>query len=171
MIKKLLSMSLLLVAAVVLTGCDRDEEMAETLDGIWEGQVSQTFFTHRGYASTYQDVDIEFYKDPYSFAQGDGIEYDYDPYSWYYTYCRFNYHVSFGVIYIDYEDGTRVAVNRRSLTDRIFAGTFCDYYTGRYLADFNFVKVANWRYYGNPNWRYETYGRAKARRQAPCVVE
>lgn len=139
-----MAVALVAMLTLTLTSCN-DDDIAKTLDGIWEGEVSQNYSWRWSNYNNYQYVDIEFYKDPYRFSNGSGIEYDYDRYGRY-TSCRFDFSVDFGVIYMDYEDGTRVRISNYDLTNTRFRGEFRDYRTGAYLADFNFVKVAEHRY-------------------------
>lgn len=130
--------------AVTLNSCE-DDEIAQTLDGIWEGEVATEYFNYRwGVQAQYQDVDIEFYTDPYRYAKGTGVEYDY--YGYQYTVCQFVFEVSNGIIYLDYEDGSHVAIRDYRLNDNHFSGNFIDYDTGRFLASFDFVKVSDWRH-------------------------
>ncbi len=132
--------------AFTFNSCE-DDEIAQHLDGIWEGEVASTYFSHRwGEQTQYQYVDIEFYTDPYRYAKGTGVEYDYYGNSYYYSECRFSFEVENGIIYIDYEDGTSVAIRNYRLNNNRFSGDFIDYRTGDYLASFDFVKVTNWRY-------------------------
>lgn len=147
------------MAIFSFSSCD-DDKIAQTLDGIWEGEVSQTYCNYRwGSTTEFQYVDMEFYADPWKFSSGTGVEYDYTYINnWtgeaYYDYVEFRFNVNFGNIYIDYADGTRVAVYNYRLNNDHFEGTFKDYHTGNYWADFNFVKVGEWRYK-----RYSDYRR------------
>ena len=146
---KLMRIAMMFMAAVMalsLNSCNEDDDIALTLDGIWEGEVAMDYFSHRwGVQTEYQAVDIQFYADPYRYAQGEGIEYDYLP-NGYYTECHFYFEVRNGRIYIDYDDGTSVAIRNYRLTGNSFTGEFIDYYTGDYLASFDFIKVTNWRH-------------------------
>ena len=160
MMKKIFTLALMAMTVMVtLSSCQRDEEIAEDLAGIWEGEVAQTYFVNRySTAVDYQSVDIEFYKNPYRYAKGDGIEYDYSGYdrhgNCYYYVCRFVYEVRNGYIYMDYEDDTHVVISRYSLSGTRFSGTFNDYYSGEYLADFDLFRVDGYYYNTHPgNWR------------------
>ena len=149
--KKFLTFLFLAVTAMTFVSCD-DDKIAATLDGVWEGQVSL------GRWNSYQYVDIEFYKNPYRYAQGDGIEYDYTGYdrhgNCYYYVSRFVYEVRNGRIYMDYDDGTRVVISSYSLSGTRFSGTFNDYYSGSYLADFDLYRVDGYYYNTHTgNWR------------------
>lgn len=169
-----------LVAMTVMTtfiSC-RDDEIAEDLVGIWEGAVSQSYFTGRyTYEVDYQYVDIEFYKNPYQYAKGDGVEYDYTGYDrwndcYYYYRCGFSYEVRNRNIYIYYDDGTRVVIRDYSLSGSRFTGTFRDYYD-RYLADFDFVRVGGYYYKTySANWRVRVRsGEGEETGEAPKMVQ
>lgn len=139
--------------ATVLSFCScEDDAIAMRLDGIWEGEVAQEVWTYRGYSTTVQRVDIEFYRDPYAYGQGDGMEYDYVPVYDYHGYVRgydvievpFDFDVRNGVIYLHYLDGSehdRIVIRNYHLDNGHFYGTFCSYYNGVALADFDFWKV------------------------------
>lgn len=148
---KILNIATYIIMAMIsftLYSCE-DEDIAQTLDGIWEGEVATEYFSYRwGTRTEYQAVDIEFYVDPYRYARGTGVEYDYDS-RYYYTECGFYFEVYNGIIYLDYDDGSQVAIRNYRLTDNRFSGEFINYRTGEYLASFNFVKVNNWRHYRN----------------------
>ena len=130
---------------MTLSSCN-DDNIAGTLDGVWEGKVSQNYSWRWTDYTRYQYVDMEFITDPYRYAQGYGYEYDY--YSDGYERVRFTFEVRKEDIYINYADGARVCIPRRyyTLTDNRFSGEFRDYYTGAYLGNFSFVKYANHRY-------------------------
>lgn len=137
---------LIIFAGLSLQSCE-DDDIAQTLDGIWEGEVAQTYFSYRwGEQTNYQYVDIEFYTDPYKYAKGTGIEYDYYGNSYHYSECPFYFEVRNGIIYLDYDDGTSVAIRNYRLNHNRFTGEFIDYRSGDYLASFDFQKVNNWRY-------------------------
>lgn len=145
-IRKIASYMVMFLLAFTFASCE-DDQIAQDLDGIWEGEVASTYFTHRwGQQTQYQYVDIEFYADPYRYAKGTGIEYDYYGDGYRYSQCGFNFEVRDGIIYIDYNDGTSVAIRNYRLTNNRFQGDFIDYWSGEYLASFNFVRVDNWRY-------------------------
>lgn len=142
---RLVSCLVIVFSVITLSSCD-DDEIAQTLDGIWEGEVAKDFFSHRwGTQKEYYAVDMEFYADPYRYAQGTGVEYDY-LYNGDYTPCRFRFEVQNGIIYIDYDDDTHVAIRDYHLSNNHFSGVFIDYYSGYEIATFDFVKVTNWRH-------------------------
>ena len=133
------------VLCLTLSSC-KDDNIAKTLDGVWEGEVSQNYSWRWTDYTKYQYVEMEFITDPYRYAKGYGYEYDY--YSDGYEKVRFTFEVNNEDIYIDYADGVHVCIPRRyyTLTDRRFSGEFRNYRTGGYLGSFSFVKFANHRY-------------------------
>ena len=148
--KKILTFLFLAVTAMTFVSCN-DDEIAATLDGVWEGPVSL------GRWNSYQWVDIEFSRQGYS--DGYGMEYDYQgKYSGTYIECPFTFKVTNGTIFMEYEDGSRVAIRNYSLTDTQFSGEFCEwignYGVGNKIADFHFDKVTSWRH---SRYNYERY--------------
>lgn len=159
--RKLLFSLLAAVSALCLTSCE-DDEIARTLDGIWEGEVATSYFNYRwGRTTEYQYVDIEFNVDPYRYAKGTGVEYDYyDGSGRYYTRVYFDFEVRNGCIYLYYEDGADVYIaSGYTLTDNRFSGVFCDCKTGNRLAAFDFYRQRNWRHdrYGDYYYRDDYY--------------
>lgn len=146
-IRKFASYLMMVMMAFAVTSCNEDDDIAYTLDGIWEGEVATEYFNYRwGYQTEYQYVDIEFFADPYRYARGTGVERDYSPSGRRYVECFFDFEVHNGVIYIDYDDGSSVAIYNYRLSNNHFYGDFHDDYTGKFLASFDFVKVNNWRH-------------------------
>lgn len=90
------------------------------------------------------------------------MEYDYQGNSGAYIDCPFTFKVTNGTIFMEYDDGSRVAIRNYSLTDTQFSGDFYEwvgsYSIGNYIAHFEFYKVTDWRhtryssyhYVGNP---------------------
>lgn len=160
--KKIFTYAFMAMTVLLTLSSCHDDEIAQDLAGIWEGEVAQSYFVNRySTAVDYQSVDIHFYKDPYHYAQGDGVEFDYSGYdrygNIYYYESRFVYEVRNGRIYMNYDDGTRVVISHYSLSGSRFSGTFNDYYSGDYLADFDLYRVD--KYYYNTysgNWRLRT---------------
>ena len=139
--KKFLTFLFLAVTAMTFVSCD-DDKIANSLEGVWEGEVSV------GRWNSYQYVDIEFSRQGYS--NGYGMEYDYQGNSGAYVECPFTFKVVNGTIFMEYEDGSRVAIRNYTLTENQFSGEFCkwegSYTVGDYIAKFNFVKVSSWRH-------------------------
>ena len=144
--KKILMFFVMATTMLSLTSCD-DDKIAQTLDGVWEGEVSTARW------NSCQYVDIQFSRDGYS--DGYGVEYDYYS-SGGYIECPFKYRVTNGKIFMEYEDGSRVAISNYTLTENQFSGEFCEWVgnfsVGNVIATFNFVKVTSWRHS-----RYNSY--------------
>lgn len=65
------SLSLILIATVGLSGCSDDQEIGMTLEGTWEGYMNiYAEYGGRRYQST--DTYISFSTDPFRFTRGDG---------------------------------------------------------------------------------------------------
>lgn len=143
-------MTVLLMAAMTFTftSCDdEDEEIAYSLEGVWKGSIVSGYYNRYGdYRESYTDTQIEFYNDPYSYASGSGREVDYNRNGWT-DVVYFDYAVRNGNIYLDYEDGSRVAIYKWGMYYDTFEGEFHDYRTGEYLASFKL-------YYVSGGWRY-----------------
>lgn len=144
--KKILTLFIIAVTAMTFVSCD-DDKIAATLEGVWEGEVSV------GRWNSYQFVDIEFSRQGYS--DGYGVEYDYQA-NGAYIECPFTYKVTNGTIFMEYDDGSRVAIRNYTLTEKQFSGEFCEwvgsYTVGAKIANFDFVKVTSWRHV-----RYSNY--------------
>lgn len=162
--KKAISFFILAITALIFTSCNNEDNiLANALDGIWEGEVRTEYFNYRWHETVeeFQTVDIEFYKDPYRYAKGEGVERDYTYINErtgvaHYVECGFWYEVKFGVIYIYYDDGTDVQIYNYSVSGNKFTGVFRDRY-GNYLSDFVFYRVNNWR---NDRYRYTVLSRS-----------
>ena len=146
--KKILMLFVMAATMLSLTSCD-DDKIAQTLDGVWEGQVSTARW------NSYQYVDIQFSREGYS--DGYGVEYDYFS-SGGYVECPFTYKVTNGRIFMEYEDGSRIAISNYTLTETQFSGEFCEwigsYSVGNVIARFDFVKVTSWRHNRYSNYYY-----------------
>ena len=146
--KYLMVMAIVAMLSMTMTSCDiEDEFVASDLEGTWYGSVKSEYFDYRyGYSTEWTDVQLEFFKDPTVFAEGAGREIDYCG-RHYSSVVGFNYHVRNQVIYIDYYDGTKIAIYNYSLRSRKFSGEFHDYYTGDFKASFHFDRMTRgWDY-------------------------
>ncbi|MBR6945445.1 MAG: hypothetical protein IKH64_05815 [Prevotella sp.] len=141
-INNLMVMVLLAVLSMTFVSCvEDDEDVAYNLEGTWYGSVKSDYFDRRyGYTTEWTDVQLEFYKDPYVYAEGSGREIDYNG-RYYSSVVGFNYIVRNHVIYIEYYDGSKIAIYNYSLWMDEFKGEFHDYYTGEYLASFRFERL------------------------------
>lgn len=141
----ILSALLLVILAAACTSDDVDQ--AYDLDGTWQGNITGQYYYDRYHSSTQEwDTEIQFVqKDRYS-TTGYGVERDWTAD---YSYENdFEWEVRDGRIYINYDDGYRVIIEdyeiyARNSTLR-FKGTFVNYDTGKPMAAFNLIKVADW---------------------------
>ena len=78
--------------------------------------------------------------------------------------------VTNGTIFMEYDDGSRVAIRNYSLTETSFSGEFCEwvgsYTVGAKIADFDFVKVTSWRHS-----RYNSYYRYTAQPDSTTTIK
>ena len=147
MIERIGLMMMVLLSALTLTSCDEDTETAYDLDGIWQGTMNGNYYQDRyGYTESW-DTEIRFYQDGDFSRGGSGEERDWDYRGKCYS-SRFNWKVRNGRIYLYYDDGYNIVIDRydlywRSNTQR-FRGYFEDFDTGDQLASFDLVKVVDW---------------------------
>ncbi len=141
------TMMMIIFTAITLTSCDEDTEMAYDLDGIWQGTIYGNYYNDRyGYSEDW-DTEIKFVQNGDFSRGGWGEERDWDYRGRCYT-NQFNWSVRNGRIYLDYNDGYRIIIDRYDLYSRggtlRFKGVFEDYDTGEQLASFDLVKVYEW---------------------------
>ena len=147
MIERIGLMMMVLLSALTLTSCDEDAEMAYDLDGIWKGTINGNYYQDRyGYTESW-DTEIRFYQYGDFSRGGSGEERDWDYRGKCYS-SRFDWKVRNGRIYLYYDDGYNIVIDRydlywRSNTQR-FRGYFEDFDTGDQLASFDLVKVVDW---------------------------
>ncbi len=147
MIERIGLMMMVLLSALTLTSCDEDTETAYDLDGIWQGTINGNYYQDRyGYTESW-DTEIRFYQDGDFSRGGSGEERDWDYRGKCYS-SRFDWKVRNGRIYLYYDDGYNIVIDRydlywRSNTQR-FRGYFEDFDTGDQLASFDLVKVVDW---------------------------
>ena len=147
MIERIGLMMMVLLSALTLTSCDEDTETAYDLDGIWQGTINGNYYQDRyGYTESW-DTEIRFYQDGDFSRGGSGQERDWDYRGKCYS-SRFDWKVRNGRIYLYYDDGYNIVIDRydlywRSNTQR-FRGYFEDFDTGDQLASFDLVKVVDW---------------------------
>lgn len=137
----------LMAAGLLMTSCeDNDDERALTLDGIWQGTIAGGYYNDRFGFSDQWDTEMQFVYD--SFAGGYGTEVDYAYNSGYYYPSDFTWEVRDGYIYLYYADGYDAVISDYELYSSgvgvRFRGYFDDLRTGRPMASFDLVKVANW---------------------------
>ena len=147
MIERIGLMMMVLLSALTLTSCDEDTETAYDLDGIWQGTINGNYYQDRyGYTESW-DTEIRFYQNGDFSRGGSGEERDWDYRGKCYS-SRFDWTVRNGRIYLYYDDGYNIVIDRydlywRSNTQR-FRGYFEDFDTGDQLASFDLVKVVDW---------------------------
>ena len=143
----LMTMVAIAMLSFSVMSCETDDDdIAYSLQGTWRGTITSGYDRYGG-SSYYTQAQIEFYQDPYSYARGSGREVDYD--SWGVTdIVDFYYEVRNRVIYMDYSDGSHIAIYNWNLYDYgdTFVGEFHDYYSGEYLASFRFYREYSWDY-------------------------
>ena len=150
MIERIGLMMMVLLSALTLTSCDEDTETAYDLDGIWQGTINGNYYQDRyGYTESW-DTEIRFYQNGDFSRGGSGEERDWDYRGKCYS-SRFDWKVRNGRIYLYYDDGYNIVIDRydlywRSNTQR-FRGYFEDFDTGDQLASFDLVKVVDWHDY------------------------
>lgn len=75
-ITTLLTTLLLTVTTLTLTSCNGDEEISNTLWGVWEGHM-ESYYTYGDYTYSVSRTILSFDKDPYYYASGTGYWIDY----------------------------------------------------------------------------------------------
>ena len=144
-----------LIATAGLCSCDEDDMIAYDLNGIWQGNIASSYYTHRyGMVTDYYDTEIMFDQRGAWGSGGTGYEIDRDRYGRY-TKVFFDWSVRNGKIYISFEDGAHVII-RDFETYRMsgimrFRGYFDDYQTGEQIAEFSLMKIES------PNDYYDRY--------------
>lgn len=125
--KKFTSITAILMMAMMaltFTGCTEDDDIADTLWGVWEGDM-HVFTEWNGEYYSAHDSQIAFDRDPYEYASGTGYWIDY--YSgapWDYFASHIYWSVDNGVIKIySREDDTYFYIYDYTLSDNYFRGT------------------------------------------------
>ena len=75
----MMMMAMMGMMAMSFTSCETDEEIANTLEGTWRGDM--TIEDYRG--MSYVESEITFLKDPYTYSEGTGLWVDYYTYNLY----------------------------------------------------------------------------------------
>lgn len=164
MIERIGLMMLVLLSALTLTSCDEDTETAYDLDGIWQGTINGNYYQDRyGYTESW-DTEIRFYQNGDFSRGGSGEERDWDYRGKCYS-SRFDWKVRNGRIYLYYDDGYNIVIDRydlywRSNTQR-FRGYFEDFDTGDQLASFDLVKVVDWHDFSKKSQDNGLFGEEK----------
>lgn len=145
------AMIMMMAMAFTFVSCDDDEYIADTLWGVWEGDMH----VYHEWSGTYYEVHesvIQFDRDPDSYATGTGYWVDYfSDAPWDYFASHITWSVSNGRIRIySYEDDTNFYIYDYSLSDNYFRGTIESEYGDP--MDFRLRKTAA------PNWHDFDYG-------------
>lgn len=135
----LLTIALLSMMAFSLTSCDEDHEIALELDGTWRGQIQ----SNKGPFN----VDIRFKQDGFS-RHGVGYEYDEPVYGRGEDYAEFDWSVSNGNIYMNYDDGSRVVIADYTLRGGQLSGYLQNARNGWDLGYIHLVKLSSNNYDG-----------------------
>ena len=164
MIERMGLMMMVLLSALTLTSCDEDTETAYDLDGIWQGTINGNYYQDRyGYTESW-DTEIRFYQNGDFSRGGSGEERDWDYRGKCYS-SRFDWKVRNGRIYLYYDDGYNIVIDRydlywRSNTQR-FRGYFEDFDTGDQLASFDLWKVVDWHDFSKKSQDNGLFGEEK----------
>ena len=136
-----------LAMAMTFTSCDEDVDQAYDLNGTWTGAIKTIVQSNRfGYYEETWLTDITFVQDGDFSRGGYGYEYDYSPDGYEYR-NRFDWTVRNGRIYLYYDDGTDIVIDRYSQTENRFSGIFCDARTFDDVASFQLRKTSDNRYW------------------------
>ena len=119
-----IAMMMIALTSLTFTSCNDDEDIANTLWGVWKGEMYvTTYWGDYYYDASYSE--IAFDKDPYQYASGTGYWIDY--YSnapWDYHANHIRWTISNGVIRIRYvEDGGYVDIYDYRLDYNYFTGS------------------------------------------------
>lgn len=124
--KKFTSILAIMVMAAMsftLVSCDDDDYIADTLWGVWEGdmQVRMDYHGHTYYA---YETELAFDRNPYEYASGTGYWIDYysgAPWDYYASHIEWNVYNNVIEIY-SIEDDTYYRIYDYTLSDNYFTG-------------------------------------------------
>ena len=139
-----LMMAMMGLMSLSFTSCETDEQIANTLEGTWRGDM--TIEDYNGVS--YVESEITFLKDPYTYSEGTGLWVDYYA-DGYYNPTHIEWYVKYGTIYIHFvEDNWDVEIRHYSLNDNRFRGEFYDGYS---TVNFD-LRYASRRYETDYTW-------------------
>lgn len=126
-----------IMAFFMLTSCDKDQEMAYYLDGIWHGTIRDSRDMY--------DVTMEFIQSGMFSSSGYGYEKDCS-WSGHVSRVRFDWTVGNRNIYLRYSDGTRFVMEcdyfpKYARTGENFRGRIYDERSKADVADFILTKI------------------------------
>ena len=144
-----LMMAMMGLMTLSFTSCETDEEIANTLEGTWRGDMSIEDWNGQSYVES----EITFLKDPYTYSDGTGLWVDYYG-GGNYVPTHIKWYVEYGTIYIHFvEDNWDVEIRHYSLSSNRFKGEF---YDGDKTVSFN-LRYASRRYENDYNWSGSHY--------------
>ena len=158
--KSIWAFVMMLMMTLSFTSCDKDSDIAYTLDGTWSGYMQLRHYYDGTWYDTYT---AKVYFNTTGWSSGTGMWQDI-----YSTYLKptqaIRWSVNNGNIYIDFqESGEKAIISRYSLDDEYFSGViqfYSSYYPNGGVStsyEFQFVKV------GSIDWSgYSYYYGAKA---------
>lgn len=157
--KSIWAFVMMLMMTLSFTSCDKDSDIAYTLDGTWSGYMQLRHYYDGTWYDTYN---AKVYFNTTGWSSGTGMWQDI-----YSTYLKptqaIRWSVNNGNIYIDFqESGEKAIISSYSLDDEYFSGViqfYSSYYDGGVSTSyrFQFVKV------GSIDWSgYSYYYGAKA---------
>lgn len=157
-ITSLMTMLLLAVTTLTLTSCNDDEEISNTLWGVWKGNMGM-YYDYDGYEYDASYTVLAFDKDPYTYAQGTGYWIDYYN-SGYYSYYASNirWSVDNGVITIySIEDDEYWYISEYSLNYDRFSGILRGEYSNPMSFTLYKTSAPNWNNYYWDGWYESDY--------------
>lgn len=122
-IHSLATILMLALSSLALTSCDNDDAIADTLWGVWKGNMYVTGeYDGRVYYSSYSTIGFD--KDPYDYASGSGYwidEFSNAPWDYYATHIEWQVNNS-DIIIHSLEDDTYFTIHNYSLSGNYFSG-------------------------------------------------
>jgi len=158
-LKSLIAVILMAMTTFTFTSCDEDEYIADTLWGVWEGDM-YAYYDYNGYRYQSSKSVLAFDHDPYSYASGSGYWIDYysnAPYDYYAS--RITWTVQNQVIKIwSIEEDKDYYISDYSLNDGAFHG-YIDSGDFSGPIEFHLYKTASpdWSDYDWNGWGYYDY--------------
>lgn len=159
-ITSLMALLLMAITTLTFTSCDDDEEISNTLWGVWKGNMG-VYYDYGGYEYDASYTVLAFDKDPGRYASGTGYWIDYyssGRYSYYAT--NIDWSVNNGVITIySIEDDTYWYISEYSLSYDVFSGILYSDYSEPLQFSLYKTSAPNWSDYDYNGWYgYGSYG-------------
>jgi len=161
--KKIASLTALLLMAITaftFTSCNDDEEIADTLWGVWSGEMGIYYdFDGRSYQTS--NTVIAFDRDPGYYSSGSGYWIDYftnAPYDYYATHIQWSVYNGIINIYSE-EDGESWRIYDYNLSYNTFSGCLDNGYDQPMWFSLYKTSAPNWdSYYWGDYYGYDSYG-------------